>query len=258
MRVSASQTLNRRPVSMLDSGKIFFWRMDRLVGEVVNFLREVLVFCLLASVIIPILVSSPTVISQGLTTVTSLQSATTSYITYSTSTSLLPLQYVHYPDDFDRSTNTFHLTNELQRVVLAPFQKGEYQLLRCEFYDYFAFNGIKSELVQGQLTSGPFAVNFRIMPRAQFDNWGSTEYRRCGKPWTAFVNATASSYSFNWTLPENGEYVFLFDVHSYGGTGLSSVTVQFSAYMVSSSTVAKTVTSTLTQAVASTATVVSS
>ncbi len=220
-----------------------------------SLLSRALLSCLLVSIIIPVLGTSSFVGNQSQTTLTSLQTVTSS----STSTSLLPLQYVQLPEDYDKATGRFHLMNERQLIPIAiSMREGEpIEPLICGFYDYFTINGLSSEEIRGQLTSEPYPVAFHIMTRQQFDYWASRQFWSCGPP-AAFVNGVGSSYSFDWMVPENREYVFLFDSRWNGGEWPNSITVHFSANIVSSSTLINQAISTLTGSAAIATTVAAS
>ncbi len=204
-------------------------------------LRRSFISCLLLTAVIPLLISSALVSSQSLTTVTSLQTITSSFSTYSTSTNLLPLQYAHYPDDYDQTNSSFRLTKERARVS----EMLEVDTVTCGFYDYFAFKAVDSQEIRGQLNSNSDSLTFHIMGKTQFDDW-AMQYWACGKP-PSFANATGASYSFDWTVPKSGEYVFLFYSTSY------SAGVQFSAYTVSASPVTYGATTAFTEALPVTA-----
>ncbi len=242
---SSSNSSNRRTKKRRSNAPQTFCPRETksLWASPLSLLRRALLSCLLVSVVIPVLGTSSFIGSQGLTTLTSLQTVTSS----STSTSLLPLQYIQLPEDYDKATGRFHLMNERELIPIAiSMREGEpIEPLICGFYDYFTINGLSSEEIRGQLTSEPYPVAFHIMTRQQFDYWTSRQFWSCGPP-VAFLNGAGSSYSFDWTVPENREYVFLFDSRWNGGEWPNSITVHFSANIVSSSTLIYQATSTLT------------
>lgn len=121
----------------------------------------------------------------------------------------------------------------------------EVDTVTCGFYDYFAFKAVDSQEIRGQLNSNSDSLTFHIMGKTQFDDW-AMQYWACGKP-PSFANATGASYSFDWTVPKSGEYVFLFYSTSY------SAGVQFSAYTVSASPVTYGATTAFTEALPVTA-----
>jgi hypothetical protein len=210
-------------------------------------LRIALVSCLLVSMFIPLLATPTLVGGNDLTTLTSVETITTSYSESSASTSLIPIQYLGYPYDYHGSTGSFHLTNE--RILPAKtFGMPEYDTIVCWYFDYFIFRGVKAQEVRGQIASSPYSVRFHIMTMKQFDYWDNDQYAECQPRWPSLFNASGSSYSLDWIVPQDGDYVFLFSSRVNGGL------VHFEAYVFSNSTVSYTASSTLTQATTFTST----
>jgi hypothetical protein len=203
-------------------------------------LRIAIVSCLLASMFIPLLATPTFVGSNDLATLTSVETITSSYSESSTSTSLEPIQYLRYPYDYHGSTGSFHLTYERIRPA-KTFGMPEYEAIGCWYFDYFIFRGVKAQEIRGQLASSPDSIRFHIMTMGQFDYWANSQYSECQPRWPSLFNASLSSYSLDWFVPQDGDYVFLFS------SRVSGVLVHFEAYMFSNSTVTYTASSTLTQ-----------
>jgi hypothetical protein len=150
----------------------------------------------------------PIAVSQSATTITSYSSSTEqftstqlSYIPVSTTevTSIQnqTIDYDTIPLGYDFNTGTFSLS------------KSE-PMFYCE-YNYFSFRGLKSQRITGEVkSSGP--VGFALMSQQQLTAW--KEAGSCPVTENDAIIATDTDkftvYSLNYTVWEDGQYIFLF------------------------------------------------
>jgi hypothetical protein len=132
-----------------------------------------------------------------------------------TSTSLELIRYEVWPYDYDNLTGTFSLWQMNTRFL--PCCMGDWEDIPCEYYDYFLFNAIAGQELRGQFTTEQErSVGFYVLNSAQFQRFGSSGCVIGGWGWEVFEFGPAGD--FNWTVPETGEYTFLFlSRQFYGG-----------------------------------------
>lgn len=208
--------------------------------------RILLSVLLICSILTPLTISQ-TVIGQTMTATSTSTRYFTSSLTstaYSTfqinSTVTQPLRYEIRPFDYNYETKTFSL-NQMDTI---PTQL-DFEDYPCLYYDYFVFNATAGHEIRGHfdLSVQGSRLNFFILSRSQFQNFGNCGF---GK-WTWSLHVFASSFDFNWVVPESGLYVFLFSLREfYGGT--IHLTTQDLSTTIQSSTETFTATSNLTYA----------
>jgi hypothetical protein len=98
--------------------------------------------------------------------------------------------------------------------VMMNFDWEDYP---CLYYDYFLFNATAGHEIRGhfELSEKDVRIHFFILSQSQIRNFGN-----CGNGnWSWEVHAFASSYNFDWMVPESGVYAFMFFSREfYGGS----------------------------------------
>jgi len=145
----------------------------------------------------------PSGIGQGWVTVTSLSTFTTtrtefSYYTAGSSyvTSIQSLDYDLVPSSYDSGTNSFYLSG-----------RSEYAQRYCGIYAYLNFHATASEKIHIEMQSSG-KVNFGVMSEKQFRNWET--HMTCIGMVSLVYQASTTSFSRDWVVPEDGIYYFTF------------------------------------------------
>jgi len=194
--------------------------------------RTLLSVLLICSILTPLAVSQ-TVTGQTMTaTSTQYLTSTITSTGYSTiqtnSTSTLPLRYETTPFDYNYQTKTFSL-NQMDTIPMQ-FDFEDYP---CLYFDYFVFNATAGHEIRGHFdltVQGP-RLNVFILSHSQFQNFGNCGFGN----WRWNLHAFASSYDFDWVVPESGLYVFLFSSREFYG-GSVHMTAQDLSTTIQSST----------------------
>jgi hypothetical protein len=187
--------------------------------------------------------------SQTITTLTSVQYVTSSYVTtwYSTiqttNTSVRPVRYDWTPYGYNDQTGSFSL-NQFKETNIYR-EPGP-----CVYYDYFLLNATVGHEIRGHMeayTRPPYAVteapvHFYIL---RLDQLRRFNLSYCGwyDHWSWEVSAYASSYDLDWVVQQNGEYALLFLAPNLPYYGTISFTANDYVRTVQSSPVTYTTTS---------------
>lgn len=131
-----------------------------------------------------------------------------------TQTNTVAIQYVTRPYDYNFQTGSFTLGWYEAISLPTQISRMDTEEHTCVYYDYFVFNAAASQVISAHFdTANP--VNFYVLTLNQYIL--ALGYF-CGNGlWKSDVRAFASSYDLNWTVPENGVYVFLFTSHRLNG-----------------------------------------
>jgi len=153
-------------------------------------------------------------------------------------TNTTPLRYLSRPFDYNYTTGSFSL-NQMDTV---PVQTSfEWQDYPCLYYDYFTFNATAGHEIRGHfsLSENGVGIQFFILNQGQLRNFGN-----CGNgKWNWELHAFASSYNFDWFVPETDVYAFMFFSRGfYGG----SILITAQDYNVTRQTLTESYTSTAT------------
>ena len=180
-------------------------------------LSRLLTLLLACTILIPL--ATPFTATGQVVTQTSTQYVTSTQVStlFSTmqtnSTNTTPLRYLTRPFDYNYTTGSFSL-NQMDTV---PVQTSfEWQDYPCLYYDYFTFNATAGHEIRGHfsLTENGVGIQFIILSQSQLRNFGN-----CGNGnWDWELHTFASSYNFDWLVPETGVYAFMFFSRGfYGG-----------------------------------------
>ena len=173
------------------------------------------VLLLMCSVLVPL--SIPQANSQTISTVTNMQSFTSSLATtmYSTSqmtsTSVQSARYDQTPYGYSERTGLFML-NQFKETHGGGI-RGDGGDVSCLYYDYFLLNAVKGDAIKGHIEAGKGApIAFYILNQDQLNRFN---HSYCGwdYDWTSSgwqVHALSASYDLDWAVPQNGEYALLF------------------------------------------------
>jgi len=204
--------------------------------------RTLLSLLLICSILTPLAVSQ-SVIGQTMTaTSTQYLTSTITSTAYSTiqtnSTTTLPLSYETRPYDYNYQTKTFSLS----QMDTIPMQM-DFEDYPCLYYDYFVFNATAGHEIRGHfdLSVPGSRLNFFIISQSQFRNFGNCGFGH----WSWNLHVFASSFDFDWVVPESGLYVFLFASREFYG-GYVHLTTQDLSTTLQSSTETFTATSNFT------------
>lgn len=132
-----------------------------------------------------------------------------------TLTSTVAIHYVTRPDDYNFQTGSFTLGQyEAISHQLRSHFRMETKEHICLYWDYFVFNAAVSQVVRAHFeTVNP--VNFYVLTLNQYISFFG---HLCGNGYLkSEARAFASSYDLDWTVPQNGVYVFLFTSHRFNG-----------------------------------------
>ena len=175
---------------------------------------KILTVLLVCSVLVPLTV--PLARSQTVSTVTNMQSFTSSSVTTGgstfllTSTSVQSVRFDWTPYGYSERTGLFML-NQFKEMSGGGMRNrgGD---TSCLYYDYFLLNGVQGTEIKGHIEGGKGApIIFYILNQDQLNRFN---HSYCGwGDWTNAgwqVYALSASYDLDWVVPQNGEYALLF------------------------------------------------
>jgi len=173
--------------------------------------RSIVLLLVCSVLVLPII---PQANSQTISTVTNMQSFTSSLATtmYSTSqmtsTSVQPARYNQTPYGYSERTGVFML-NQFKEAS-GGLRGGND--VSCLYYDYFLLNAVNGDEIKGHIEAGKGApIAFYILNQDQLNRFN---HSYCGWNYDlttgSQVHALSTSYDLDWVVPQNGEYALLF------------------------------------------------
>ena len=215
--------------------------------------RVLLTLLIMCSVLMPLTV--PETHSQTITTVTSTQYATSSYVTtwYSsiqmTVTSAQSVRYEYTPYGYNDQTCSFSLS-QFMETIPRTYDESDVEV-PCVYYDYFLLNATRGHEIRGHFEAfnrPPYAVMaapvyFYILSLDQLRRFKASY---CGSDRSIWPYAYASSYDLDWVVQQSGEYALLFVAPDLPYYGTISFTANDYVRTVQSSSITYTTTSTYT------------
>jgi len=206
--------------------------------------RRLLSMLLVCSVLVPLTI--PQLANGQTLTETSTQYSTSNLVTIvhstieTTATSMLPVRYELTPFGYSYQTGSFSLSQMDTGLVSRSSGWEDYP---CLYYDYFLLNATAGHeiRVHFELSEKWQSIDFFILSSSEFRHFGN-----CGHGnWSWELHTFASSYDFNWPVPESGVYAFLFLSREFYG-GSINITAQDYSTTTQSSTEILTTTKTYT------------
>lgn len=141
-----------------------------------------------------------------------------------TMTVTLPIHYAYAPPGYNIQSDSFFLNELKMKIHLYNGNPGvEIDVYPCLYYEYFLFNAVASQQVFVHFEA-PKIVSFYIMTPRQLDYVDN--YACNNGSWPSSVRTVALSSDLNWTVPQSGQYAFVF-------AGRDVYPIRFTAYTLS-------------------------
>ncbi|MGA2784654.1 MAG: hypothetical protein ABSF09_08165 [Candidatus Bathyarchaeia archaeon] len=212
---------------------------------------NILTILLVCSVLVPLI--APQASSQTISTVTNMQSFTSSSVTTGfstvlvTSTSVQSVRFDWTPYGYSERTGLFML-NQFKEMHGGGGMMNRGGDSSCLYYDYFLLNGVQGTEIKGHIEGGKGApIIFYILNQDQLNRFN---HSYCGwDDWTNAgwqVYALSASYDLDWVVPQNGEYALLFISPTWYYYDSISIYAKVYSTMVQSSMVSYTATKSYT------------
>ncbi len=216
-----------------------------------KFKRAVAVL-LACSILIPFI--SNQIVPAQTNTTTSTQSSTTNLTTAMVSISqqnvtlTQPIRYLVTPYQYDYQTGRFVIW---QTEDTSGSGGGDYS---CLYFEYFLFNATGSQVIRGhyELLMTGRSIYFLILNLDQFRRF-SQSYCLYGWDGAAELHVYAPAYDLDWSVPQTGEYAFVFFTTIFYGGYIQFKTQSYTTTF-SNSTITYTTTTPYTQQSAKTET----
>jgi len=141
----------------------------------------------------------------------------------------LPIHYDAAPPSYNIQSDSFFLDQVKMKIhghlhnVLKGTPRLEIDVYPCLYYEYFLFNAVTSQQVFVHFEA-PKIVSFYIMNPRQLDYVDN--YACNNGSWPSPVRTVALSSDLNWTVPQSGQYAFVF-------AGRDIYPIRFTAYTLS-------------------------
>lgn len=150
---------------------------------------------------------------------------TTYSTTLMTGSSSQAVQYVSTPFDYNEATRSFSLLQTNFRLTFYYDEDAP-----CLYYESFVFNATQGHVIQinFELSIPDRSLMFLIM---NSDQYWSFEHTNCiYSPPSALLQVYAPAYTGNWTVPQNGNYAFVFYSHGFYGGQVTLLTQEYAPF----------------------------